>query len=82
VEFISDSPAFQFADVYAYYVDVHWFSKTGRILVSIGLSMANNKYIFSIILVVGAGADSEFCVASAYVRGFEGADVEGVGAGS
>jgi hypothetical protein len=29
-----------------------------------------------------AGADGKFCVASAYVHGFDGADVEGVGVGS
>jgi hypothetical protein len=47
-----------------------------------GWSIAINESIFTIKLEVDAGADGEFCVASAYVRGFERADVEGVGAGS
>jgi hypothetical protein len=83
VEFICDFPAISCADVYVCYVDVHLFSKTGKIWVSIpmsGWSMAINESIFSIKLAVGAGGG--FWVASAYVRGFEGADVEGVGVGS
>jgi hypothetical protein len=66
-------------------VDDHLFSKTVRIWVSIpmsGWSLAINESTFSIKFEVGAGPDGDFCVASAYVRGFEGADFECVGAGS
>jgi hypothetical protein len=85
VEFICDSPAIPCADVYVCYVDVHLFSKTGKICVSIpmsGWSMAIKESIFSIKLAVSAGAGGGFWVASAYVRGFECADVVGVGVGS